>query len=104
MVVTSPVSVSFSFPFAATYAIAYGCRMIRSVDDRLVVDGLIAYGCEMIDSGSDVVDGLVVNVIGGSSNGRIRIVDKNLRSVRTVKLVRVIVTCTNKSKRNTLTS
>ena len=68
-VVTSPVSVSFGFPFAATYAIAYGCRLIREVDDRLVGDGLIAYGCGMIDSGSDVVDGLVVDVNSRSSNG-----------------------------------
>ena len=29
----------------------------------------IACGCGMIDSGSDVVDGLVVNVFSGSSNG-----------------------------------
>ena len=68
-VVTSPVSVSFVFPFAATYAIAYGCRLIRSVGGELVGNGLIAYGCGMIDSGSDVVDGLVVDVISGSSNG-----------------------------------
>ena len=69
-VVTSPVSVRFDFPFAATYAIAYGCRLVRGVDDGLVGDGLIAYGCGMIDSGSDVVDELVVDVISGSSNGR----------------------------------
>ena len=69
MVVTPPVSVSFSFTFAATCATAYGCRMIRSVDDRMRADGWIACGCGMIDSGSDVVDGLVVNVISGSSNG-----------------------------------
>ena len=81
---------------------AYGCRLIRGVDDGLVGDGLIAYGCGMIDSGSDVVDGLVVDVISRSSNGETA--DKNLRSVRTVKLVRIIVTCTGKSKRNTLTS
>ena len=68
-VVTSPVSVSFGFPFAATYAIAYECRLIRSVDDGLVGDGLIAYGCGMIDSGGDVVDGLVVDVISGRCNG-----------------------------------
>ena len=35
MVVTSPVSACFSFPFAPAYAIAYGCRMISSVDDGL---------------------------------------------------------------------
>ena len=69
--VVPPVSVSFSFTFAAraTYAIAYGCRMIRSVDDRLGADGWIPCGCGMIDSGSDVVDGLVVKVMSGSSNG-----------------------------------
>ena len=50
---------SFGFPFAATYAIAYGCRLIRGVDDGLAGDGLIAYGCGLIDSGSDMVDGLV---------------------------------------------
>ena len=44
-------------------------RMIRSVDGGLVADSLIAYGCGMIDSGSDVVDELIVNVISGSSNG-----------------------------------
>ena len=72
MVVTPPVSVSFSFPFVAMYAIAHGCRMTRSVDDDgLVADGLIAYVRGMLDSGSDVVDGLVVNVINGSSTGGI---------------------------------
>ena len=69
-VVTPPVSVSFSFIcLRKRTAMAYGCRMIRSVDDRLVADGWIACGCGIIDSGSDVVDGLVVNVISGSSNG-----------------------------------
>ena len=105
VVVTPPVSVSFSFTFVATYATAHGCRMIRSVDDRMGADGgWIACGCGMIDSDSDVVDGLVVNVISGSSNGGMWTVDKNLRSVRTVTMVRIIVTCTDKSKRNTLTS
>ena len=33
----------FSSPFAATSAIACGCRMIRSVDNR-IVDGLVVYG------------------------------------------------------------
>ena len=46
-----------------------GCRLIRGVDDGLVGDGLIAYGCGLIDSGSDMIDGLVVDVISGSSNG-----------------------------------
>ena len=41
---------------------------------------MIAYGCGLIDSGSDMID-------------------KNLRSVRTINLVRIIVTCTSKSKR-----
>ena len=49
--------------------IVNGCRMIRSVDGGLVADGLIANGCGMIDSGSDVVDGLVVDVNSRSSNG-----------------------------------
>ena len=53
--------VCFSFPFAATYA--------------------FAYGCEMIDSGSDVVDVLVVNVISGSSDRGMWSVDKNLPPV-----------------------
>ena len=69
--------------------IAYGCEMIRSVDDELLADGLITYGCGTIDSDSDVVDGLVVNVISGSSDGRMWTGDKNLRSVRTVTLVRI---------------
>ena len=73
MVVTSPVSVCFSFPFAVTSAITCGCRMNRSVDDGLVVSSkisrrsnkrmcMIAHECGMIDSGSD---GFVVNVISG---------------------------------------
>ena len=44
--------------------------MIRSVDDGLVADSLIAYWCGMIDNGSNVVNGLVVNVISGSSKGQ----------------------------------
>ena len=44
--------------------------MIGSVDCGLVADGLITYGSGMTDSGSDVVDGLVVHVISGSNNGR----------------------------------
>ena len=70
MDVTSPVSVSFSFPFAATDLIAYGCRMIGSVDCGFVADGLIAYGSGMTDSDRDVVDGLVVHVISESNDGR----------------------------------
>ena len=71
--------VCFSFPFAATYA--------------------FAYGCEMIDSGSDVVDVLVVNVISGSSDRGMWSVDKNLPPVRAVYLVRIILpTCTVKLK------
>ena len=48
-----------------TYAIVYGCRVIRSVN------GLIGYGCGMIYTGSDVVDGLIVNAISGSSDGNV---------------------------------
>ena len=31
----------------------------------------IGYGCGMIDTGSDVVDGLIVNAIIGSSDGNV---------------------------------
>lgn len=58
----------------------------------------------MIDSGSDVVDGLVVNVISGSTDSRMWTTDKNLRSLKTVTLVRITVACTDKRRRNTLTS
>ena len=59
---------------------AYGCRMIRSVEDGLVADGLVAYGCGMI---KNVHDGLVADSLIASGCGMTRSVNREFKITTT---------------------